>query len=98
MPAARRRHGRRLARPPRTGIARRPKSCSQTSNSRCWRSSQRRKDAPKNLGEAVSLVAALGGHAQAGSARFGWLGYAQLAAFFRELEGCLSLRGTGMPS
>ena len=87
-PAARRRHGRRLARPgpPRTGIARRPKSCSQTSNSGCWRSSPRRKDAPKNLGEAVSLVAALGGHTQTGSARFGWLGYAQLAAFFRELE------------
>ena len=61
---------------------------SQTSNSGCWRSSPRRKDAPKNLGEAVSLVAALGGHTQTGSARFAWLGYAQLAAmaFFRELE------------
>ena len=52
----------------------------------------RRKGTPKNLGEAVSLVAALGGHFKRKrdppGSQLMWFGYAQLAAmaFFRELE------------
>ena len=40
------------------GTTCRPRSCSRMSNSGFWRCSPRRKDAPKNLGEAVFLVAA----------------------------------------
>ena len=40
----------------------RPRSCSRTSNSGCWRSSPWRMAPPKSLGDAVFLVARLGGY------------------------------------
>ena len=62
------------------------------SNSGCWRSSQNLAAPPKNLGDAVFLVARLGGYFKRKrdppGAEVMWYGYAQLAAnaHFRELE------------